>query len=236
MVMAAVVRAIREEYHYAYSILGMGTALPVTVNFVSQAFAVVLVVLLDKFEWTLTAIVLAQVFRSLTSAVLAPAAGWVGDRYGARRSLLVAETLYVAGMLLLSSINHVWQLYLYYSLLLGVAQALFSVNIPTTVAAWFKKGLGVAVGIQQSLGGLGGLIAPLTLALLISQTSWQVAFWIIAGVGGVIIFALLARFHGEPADRGMQPYGVAADDPPPISFGGTASNKLRTRVFLQHVR
>ena len=230
------VRAIREDYHYAWSIVGIGTVLRVTANFVSQAFAVVLVVLLDKFEWTLTAIVLAQVFRSLASAALSPVAGWVGDRYGVRRSLLVAATLYVAGMLLLSTITHVWQLYLYYSVLLGVAQALFSVNIPTTVAAWFKKRLGVAVGIQQSLGGMGSALTAPALALLISQTGWQVAFWIIPAVGGPIIFALLARFHGEPADRGMRAYGAAEDEPPPRSSGDSASNKLRTQVFLQQVR
>ena len=229
-------RAIREDYHYAWSIVVIGTALRVTVNFVSQAFAIVLVVLWEDFGWTVTAIVLAQVFRSLISAALAPAAGWMGDQYGARRTLLVAATLYIAGMLYMSSINHLWQLYLYYSLLLGVAQAIFQVNIPTTVAAWFKKRLGVAVGVQQSLGGMGGAIAAPLLAWLFVVAEWHVAFWIIAAVGGPIIFALLTQFHGEPADRGMQPYGAAADDPPPRSFGDTASDKLRTRVFLQHVR
>ena len=46
------VRAIREDYHYAWSIVGIGTALRVTANFVSQAFGVVLVVLQDNFfQW-----------------------------------------------------------------------------------------------------------------------------------------------------------------------------------------
>ncbi|MFQ6028270.1 MAG: MFS transporter, partial [Dehalococcoidia bacterium] len=90
-------RTVREHYHYAWAVVGMGTMLRVTANFVSQAFAVILVVLQQDFQWTVTAIVLAQVFRSITSAVLGPVAGWVGDRYGARRSLLVAATLYVGG-------------------------------------------------------------------------------------------------------------------------------------------
>ena len=236
MHIAAMAQAIRDDYHYAWAIVGMGTTLRVTVNFVSQAFAVILVVLLDKFEWTVTAIILAQVFRSLVSAALAPAAGWIGDRYGVRRSLLVAATLYIAGMLLLGTITHVWQLYIYYSLILGGAQAIFQVNIPTTVAAWFKKRLGVAVGVQQSLGGMGGAITAPALALLLDHVGWQVAFWIIAAVGGPIIFALLARFHGEPADRGMLPYGAAADEPPPRSSRDPATEKLRTQVFLKQVR
>ena len=227
--------SLRDQYHYAWVVVGTGTMLRVTANFVSQAFAVILVVLQQDFAWGVTAIVLAQVLRSVANALLSPAAGWVGDRYGARRTLLVAATLYVVGMLLLSTMNQLWQLYLYYSVLLGLAQALFAVNIPTTVAAWFKRKLGVAVGIQQSIGGMGASVTAPALALLISQTGWQVAFWIIPVVGGIILFSLLAFFHGEPADRGMKPLGADADDPDPVPTD-RATARLRSKVFLQHAR
>ena len=226
---------LREQYHYAWLVVGMGTMLRVTANFVSQAFAVILVVLQTDFAWGVTAIVLAQVFRSVASAVLSPVSGWVGDRYGARPSLFVAAGLYVGGMLLLSTVSELWQLYLYYSLVLGLAQALFTVNIPTTVAAWFKRKLGVAVGIQQSFGGMGASVTAPALALLVSLTGWQVGFWIIAAVGGVILFSLLFFFHSEPADRGMKPLGATDDDPPPVPVN-TATAKLRSKVFLQHAR
>ena len=226
---------MREQYHYAWVVVGMGTMLRVTANFVGQAFAIILVVLQQDFAWGVTAIVLAQVFRSVSSALLSPAAGWAGDRYGARRSLVVAATLYVVGMLLLSTMNQLWQLYLYYSLLLGLAQALFSVNIPTTVAAWFKKKLGIAVGIQQSIGGMGASITAPALALLVTQTSWQLAFLIIPAVGGVILFSLLAFFHSEPADRGMRPLGADDNEPDPVPTS-QATARLRSKVFLQHAR
>ena len=232
---SARIDSLRDQYHYAWVVVGTGTMLRVTANFVSQAFAVILVVLQQDFAWGVTAIVLAQVLRSVSNALLSPVAGWVGDRYGARRSLLVAATLYVVGMLLLSTMDQLWQLYLYYSVLLGLAQALFAVNIPTTVAAWFKRKLGVAVGIQQSIGGMGASVTAPALALLISQTGWQVAFWIIPVVGGIILFSLLAFFHGEPADRGMRPLGADADEPDPVPTD-RATAKLRSKVFLQHAR
>ena len=228
-------RSLREQYHYAWLVVGMGTMLRVTANFVSQAFAVILVVLQTDFAWGVTAIVLAQVFRSVASALLSPVSGWVGDRYGARPSLFVAASHYVAGMLLLSTVDHLWQLYIYYSVLLGLAQALFSVNIPTTVAAWFQKKLGVAVGIQQSIGGMGASVTAPALALLISLTGWQYGFWIIAAVGGSILFALLFFFHSEPADRGMRPLGADDDEPAPARVDA-ATAKLRSKVFLQHAR
>lgn len=222
--------------HYGWLIAGMAAALQVTTNFVNQAFAVLLPVIEENFGWSLTAITLAYFFKSIVQAMLSPVAGWVADRYGARRSLLTGATLYVAGMLLLSSINQLWQLYLCYSLILGIAQSLFSVNIPTTVAAWFQKRLGMATGLQQSLGGMGASIMAPALALILGRTDWQTAFLIIAVTGGAVLFGLLMLFRNDPAERGVKPYGATDDDPPLTIASDPTVTKLRTRVFLQHVR
>lgn len=224
------------QIHYGWFIAAIAAVLQVTTNFVSQGFAVLLPIIKDTFGWSLTAITLAYFFKSVVQAVLSPVAGWVADRYGARRSLLVAATLYVGGMLFLSSISQVWQLYLGYSLILGIAQALFSVNIPTTVAAWFRRRLGEAVGIQQSLGGMGASIMVPVLVLVLVSTDWQIAFLLMTAVGGLILFGLLILFRGDPADRGMKPYGTTGEDPPLVVKSDPAVTKLRTRVFLQHVR
>ena len=228
--------SIRISYHYAWLILASGTVLQVTASFIGQSFAILLVVLRDDFQWSLTAITLAYFLRSIISAVLSPVAGRIGDRYGPRRSILAGAICYVVGMLLLSSLSEIWQLYLYYSIILGTAQALFSVNIPTTVAAWFQRRLGMATGIQQSAGGMASSIMAPVLAFLLASAGWQMTFWIIAAVGGVIIFSLLAAFHGDPADRGMRPYGSTEDAPEPVTNRDPVVTKLRSRVFLEHAR
>ena len=214
----------------------MASVLQVTTNFISQAFAILMVILRENFEWSLTAITLAFFFRSIITAMLSPGAGWLGDRYGARGTIVLAGVLYIVGMLLLSGIRQTWQLYLYYSLVLGVAQALFSVNIPTTVAAWFRRRLGLAVGIQQALGGMGASVMAPALAFLLASTDWQTTFRIIPAVGGVVIFALLTRFRSDPADRGMKPYGSEEGDPPPVAANNPVMTRLRAQVFMQHVR
>ena len=222
--------------HYGWAIVAMATVLQVSTNFISQAFSILIVILKEDFGWSLTAIGLAYFFRSIISAVLSPVAGMIADRHGVRRSMIVAGICYTGGMFLLSTISAQWQLYLYYSVILGIAQSLFRVNIPTTVAAWFKTRLGLAVGIQQSAGGMGGSIMAPALALLLSRTDWETAFWIIPAVGGTIVFSLIFLFHGDPADRNRKPYGATEDDPPPVASSDPAITKLRSKVFLSQAK
>ena len=222
--------------HYGWYIVGMGTALQLTTNFVSQAFAILVVVMRDNFGWSLTAIVLAYSLRSIVGALLAPYAGIMGDRYGAKRVMLVGAAFFAGGLVLLSTITQIWQLFIYYSIVLGIAQAMFRVNIPTTVAAWFKKKLGVAVGIQQSAGGMGASVLAPGLTILLTQTDWQTAFMLIGTIGGALVFALLAFFHGEPADRGMRPYGADENDKTPVEAFTSAVSKVRSQVFMKHAR
>ena len=222
--------------HYGWAIVAMATVLQVSTNFISQAFSILIVILKEDFGWSLTAIGLAYFFRSIISAVLSPVAGMIADRHGVRRSMIVAGICYTGGMFLLSTINAQWQLYLYYSVILGIAQSLFRVNIPTTVAAWFKTRLGLAVGIQQSAGGMGGSIMAPALALLLSRTDWETAFWIIPAVGGTIVFSLIFLFHGDPADRNKKPYGATEDDSLPVASSDPAITKLRSKVFLSQAK
>jgi len=61
--------------HYGWYIVAMGTTLQLTTNFVSQAFAILVVVMRDNFGWSLTAIVLAYSLRNIIGALLSPYAG-----------------------------------------------------------------------------------------------------------------------------------------------------------------
>ena len=145
----------------------MGTLLQISTNFIGQAFAVLIVALNDEFGWKLTVITLAYFLRSMVSAVFSPVAGWLADRYGSRRMLYSSTIIYTAGLFLLGTMTEIWQLYLYYAVILGVSQSLFRVNVPTTVAAWFKQRLGLAVGIQQSAGGMASSIMAPGLAVIL---------------------------------------------------------------------
>jgi MFS family permease len=83
---------------------------------------------------------------------------------------------------------------------------------------------------------MGASIMAPALALILGRTDWQTAFLIIAITGGAVLFGLLMLFRNDPADRGMRPYGTTEDDPSPVAITNPAITRLRTRVFMQHVR
>ena len=81
---------------------------------------------------------------------------------------------------------------------------------------------------------MGGAIAAPALALIFTKLEWEGGFLLVGLVGGALIFALLPFFHGEPANRGMKPFGATGDDPTPTI--NNQFTKIRTQVFLQAVR
>ena len=227
---------LRGFYYQPWIIVAMATMLQLSTNFVGQAFPILMVALQGEFAWTLTIITFAYFLRSMVSAVFSPVSGWLAERYGARRVLYFSTAVYVAGLALLGTMSHIWQFYLYYAVMLGISQALFRVNVPTTVAAWFKRRLGLAVGIQQSAGGMGSSVMAWAMAVILTRVEWQTAFFSLAAIGGTVILALLLRFHGAPEDKGLKPYGAAADDPPPSAPADPGVAQIRTKVFLRQAR
>jgi sugar phosphate permease len=83
---------------------------------------------------------------------------------------------------------------------------------------------------------MGASVLAPGLTILLTQTDWQTAFMLIGTIGGALVFALLAFFHGEPVDRGMRPYGTDENDKTPVEAFTSAVSKVRSQVFLKHAR
>tara|TARA_B100000586_G_scaffold114973_1_gene82825 strand:- start:144 stop:1007 length:864 start_codon:yes stop_codon:yes gene_type:complete len=83
---------------------------------------------------------------------------------------------------------------------------------------------------------MGASVLAPGLTILLTQTDWQTAFLLIGTIGGALVFALLAFFHGEPSDRGKLPYGADASGEVAGNHFSTAVNKVRSQMFLKHAR
>ena len=221
--------------HYAFVIVGVATIMWMTSSSLRFAVAVLVPEFEDLFGWSLTIITAGFTIQWLMSAALSPICGWLSDRYGVRRVMWGGGLLFMFGMIMTGIMNSWWEYYIYFGLVLAAGMASFQVTLVSGVTLWFRKNLGLVMGVLQGLQGLGTGLAILMVYLLFERYGLQVTFWVPGIAGGVILLTLTKWFYNEPADRGITQWGAPPDEPV-RRLQNNAIAKLRTRVFLKEVQ
>jgi MFS family permease len=161
--------------------------------------------------WSRSLIGTAQSISLWSYSFLSIAAGLMLDRIGSRKTILIGGVVCLIGWLLLSSVNSVWQLYVYYGIVMGAAVSFTHlVTVQSTSRKWFIRRGGLAGGIVGSAFALGtAVFSPLLTALAVSY-GWRVVSFVGAFVAGIPILAL-AFFvvRDTPESMGLHPDGDA---------------------------
>ena len=153
--------------HYVWVIVTVIAVMQMVGTSIRMAFGVFIEPLEQTFQWSQGSITLAYAISSVATALASPVAGWLGDRYGARKAMVVGTAMFLLGMLLTGFINTIWELYLYFGVLLGVAQAIFLVPLIPAAMFWFRRHLGVGMGLIMASWGLGPAVAAVVVSMLL---------------------------------------------------------------------
>ena len=224
--------------HYAWVIVEMAVLLRFTSSAVRMASSVLVPFLADAqrgFGWSYAAIGFGFSLQWIFSGLFGPVAGWLGDRYGIRRTMLLGAFLFIAGMLLTGTMEHLWQFYLYFGVILSASMAIFGVPLMAAVSMWFSKNLGVGLGALQASQGLGTVFAVIMVVALLDHVGLRWTFWGPGLVGGVLLLLVIRKFHNEPGELGLRPLGASEDEPIQWVHHGEMA-KVRTKVFLQQAQ
>ena len=224
--------------HFSWVIVAILAMVQIIATSISMAAGIIVAPLNDPdggFGWSMGTIGGALALYYLVGAIFAPISGWLGDRYGPRRLMLGGSILYGVSMFLLGTVSQIWHFYLFFGVMLSITQSISMVPLMAAISGWFRRRLGLGVGILWGAGGLGtAMLAPLV-GYLLGDVGWQNTFWSIGAVGGGIILLLTAVFRNSPADVGLKPYGATNNDPPEVVRNKTLE-MLRLKVFNQHMR
>jgi MFS family permease len=199
--------------HYAWIIVALAFGLQTASSSMRLAFGTFVDPLAETYGWSKGSIGLAYAIQFASSAVFAPIAGWMGDIYGTRRTMLLGVVLFSAGIMLTGTMGSLWEFYLYYGIIVGAALAVFMVLLVSAVTYWFKTQQGLAIGLLMASFGVGPVLAAPLIVYVINRFGWGTAMTI-AGLGcGLVMLLLIARFYGKPSDKGERPYGALPSDP-----------------------
>ena len=223
-------------WHYAWVIVTIIALMQMVGSSIRMAFGVFIYPLSEEFGWSQGSITLAYALSSIVTAMVSPLAGSLGDRFGARKSMMLGCTMFIGGMLLIGVVNQIWQFYLTFGVLLGVAQAIFLVPLIPSAMTWFRRHLGVGMGFLMAAWGLGpALTAPL-MGLMIQQLGWRDTFWVTAAGSAVIMALLILKYSNRPEDRGLEPYGALLGDPPATRRSRSVDRVKLFTKFMRHTK
>lgn len=201
--------------HYAWVIVMAGALVSAITSTLRIAFGIFIDPIRDTFGWTPGLSAVAYAFHYLVLGASSVALGRLSDRIGTRPLLIGGAILFTLALLLTAYISSVWQLYLTFGVLMGLAGAAFLAPLHTLVTRWFWRGLGVALGLVVATQALGPVVLAPALRYLIGVLSWTEAFVLTGIVGGTVAVLCSLLLHDDPAHRGLQPYGAPSQPYPP---------------------
>ena len=165
----------------------------------------------QAFGWSTAQVSLAFSLRSAEAGPIAPLAGYLVDRFGARPSVVIGVCLMGLGFLLLSWMNSLLTFYLFYLVLALGASICAGVLPMTNISNWFIRKRGKALGVYTAGAGLSGLLVPIVTWLLV-RYDWSTVLVMMA-IGMLAVGLPLARvLRHRPEKYGMLPDG---DEKPP---------------------
>jgi MFS family permease len=155
------------------------------------AYGVFLPVLAEQFAWSRGAIATALSINLLVGGVAGFAIGALADRHGPRVMLMVTVALAGAAFALVSTVEALWQLYLFVGVLGGVGMSSFYLLSAATVTHWFEARRGLALALVLVGFSLGYISAGPLAAALITAVGWRIAYALL-GVGSGLMTLLAA--------------------------------------------
>jgi MFS family permease len=152
-----------------------------------------------------------------TTMGVAPFLGRYADRPNGPRYLMMSGALLAGTALILLAfmLQHLWQFYLLFGVVWGVAgTALGGVILgPTIVSKWFVRKRGRALAIATMGVSAGGVVAIPMATLFITAFGWRMAWAALGIVMLATIFPLGAFFmRRQPEDVGLLPDGDTPEE------------------------
>src|SRR5688500_3342900 len=229
-------RPTKAGLHYAWIVLAAACVLAIAARADSAAFAVFVEPLVALFGWSRGDISAAYSLAFLLGLPATIAMGWLGDRFGARPLMLVASFMISVGTVLLGTITELWQFYLYYALFVGaMGHAALTVLLPVILTRWFKRHMGLAIGLYWGALGAGPVLFAPLFSWLIETRGWQQAFMYI-GVGlGIVLFMFSLLIRSRPADKGLAAFGDEDGTEARAAAAARPTAKLRDILRLRPV-
>ncbi|MFC2048249.1 MFS transporter [Chloroflexota bacterium] len=227
----------RPKVFYGWWIVGAGLFIALYVaGTIHLGFTAVFEPLAEEFGWSYAQISLAASLRGMEIGILVPLAGFLADRWGPRRLVFGGGILIFLGFLLFSRVSSLGMFYMAAVLIAMGMSSCTNALLVIAVANWFRRKVGIAVGIVVSGVGLGGFLVPI-ITILVDTLGWRTAVFIL-GLGMlVIVLPLSLLLRHKPEQYGYLPDGevsVPVEAGEPLTSSESAEISIPARQAIRN--
>ena len=202
------VENVKPKFFYGYIVVGAAFLIMMIMGGTMYSFGVFFKPLLTEFGWTRAETSGAYSLLLFLHGLLYIVTGRLNDKFGPRIVITTCGFFFGLGYLLMSQISAIWQLYLFYGVVIGIGMSGGFVPLVSTIARWFVKRRGLMTGVAVSGIGAGAMIMPQVANWLISSYGWRTSY-IVVGITALVLIMLAAQFlRRDPTQMGRLPYGA----------------------------
>ena len=220
--------------HYGWAVLGATFLVMLATAGAMGASGVIITPLEAEFGWSNADISSALATRLALYGLIGPFAAALINRFGARAVVAAAMALIAIGVAGTASMRHLWQLELFWGVIVGLGSGMTALVLGATVATrWFSARRGLAVGLLTASNATGQLVFLPLLAAVSEHWGWRAALALVVAILVVALAFAMALLRDRPADVGLPPYGEHAIVPAPKANAGFAALASAPLVALR---
>ncbi len=196
-------------FHYGY-IVAACCALVTTFNIglVLSCAGIFFVPVSEELNVAVGQVAMYLSFNLIASAICLSFAGKVLEKFGARLMMTISSAVMGLCLMSMSKFDSLLQFYAA-GIILGVTFTfLMYLSFPTLIPKWFKKRVGLFIGIAAAGSSIGGAIFNPVCGKLITLYGWRTTYLILGLVILFFVTPVIGFFlRNKPADVGLKPFG-----------------------------
>jgi len=221
---------VNSRFFYGYVIVVAGLLISIMMWGSRLSFGVFIGPLLDEFGWSRALVSAAFSVTWVGTGLLSILVGRFNDLIGPRIIMTVAGCFLGLGYFLISTVDNIIQLFIYYGVInIGMSAAL--IPVMSTIARWFIKRRGFMSGIVISGSGIALLlIVPLANKLIIDY-GWRKSYLIVAVMAFIIVTVSAQFLRRDPSKMGLQPYGFSPENSESTVSTQDSEQKKSSRTY-----
>lgn len=203
--------------YYGYFVVLFAFIIMVIQWGIFYSFGVYFKPMISEFGWTRALTSGAFSLAAILSGLVAAYMGWMNDKFGSRVVMSLCGLFLGLGCIFMSQTESLWNFYVYYGIIIGLAMSGGFIPLISTVTRWFTTDRGLMTGIVASGVGVGALVGPQISTRLLLYFGWRGSY-LITGITALVAVVAAAQFlknhsdhRDQRADDSLQPVSKPAD-------------------------